>query len=308
MQKKDIIVITIIITVMIFILFAFSIYVQNSVKEVPPESVESIKEKSLTEQTKDLFGTVGVDLEKTQGVNRTYIGDEDSGIVVDIPRNPMVGGEKDNIEEYNSIVDVLYMFEVDLNTADGTTYFGMEDIYYPTKDAAKEFLNNFFDEDIEYTSRVIAYTKLCDGIYYVKAEFYQLNYGELTDISDFSKVMELTVNINDGLVYPSKYVVSDVIDETIKLTDCSVQIIKANRYVSELFVGTKIVNKSNEDFNFKDRYDLIAKFGKMQLDKGFDIYFIDYQLNSGVEENLTFKYVCSFTLNELNFEINKLTN
>jgi hypothetical protein len=291
---------------MIISVILFGLYVERSKKVAVPERQPIENEvRSVKERTKELIDDFGVELEKKQGVNRTYIGDEETGIVVNVPRNPLIGSDEVKEKEYNSIVDVLYMFEEDLNYGDGTQYFGFENNYYSTKEDAIEFIENFFNEDINYTSRVNAYTKIQDDIYYVKAEFIQFNYGEEKNVSDFHKVMEFTVDTKNSIVFPSKYIKTDSIGESFYMPDCNVLIKSADFYLSELYVKAEISNKSNERFNFKDRYNLIAKAGEMELDKGFDVFTSDFDLLENSTEDLKFKYVYNYTPN-LTFDVEKL--
>lgn len=307
MSKKDIIVIIIIVSIMIISLIIFGLYVEKTKEvHVPPREAEhSNEEKNVVQRTKDLIGEFGVELEEKQGVNRTYIGDEETGIVVNVPRNPLIGSDKVKEKEYNSIVDVLYMFEEDLNYGDGTQYFGFENNYYSTKEGAIEFIENFFDEDINYTSRVNAYTKIQDDIYYVKVEFIQFNYGEEKNVSDFHKIMEFTVDTKNSLVFPSKYIKTDSVGESFYMPDCNVIIKSADFYLNELYVNVEVNNKSDEEFNFKDRYNLIAKSGEMELDKGFDIFITDFDLLGNSTEDLRFKYVYNYTPN-VTFDVERL--
>lgn len=306
MSRKDICIIAVIVFIMIISVILFGLYVERSKKVAVPERQPIENEvKSVKERTKELIGDFGVELEKKQGVNRTYIGDEETGIVVNVPRNPLIGSDEVKEKEYNSIVDVLYMFEEDLNYGDGTQYFGFENNYYSTKEDAIEFIENFFNEDINYTSRVNAYTKIQDDIYYVKAEFIQFNYGEEKNVSDFHKVMEFTVDTKNSLLFPSKYIKTDSIGESFYMPDCNISIKSADFYLSELYVKAEVSNKNNVRFNFKDRYNLIAKAGEMELDKGFDVFTSDFDLLENSTEDLKFKYVYNYTPN-ITFDVEKL--
>ena len=287
-----------IVVIMIVSLVVFGLYIERSKNQVDTEQLivqEENKSVSIKESAKDLLDSFGVDLQKKQGVNRRYIGDEDTGIVVNVPRNSLIGGDVAREKEYNSIVDVLYMLEEDINYGDGTKYIGLESQYNQDKEDVIEFLSYFFDEDINYTSIVTAYNKVEDGIYYVKAQFIQFNYGEEVNVSDFNKLMEFTVNVNSGLVYPSKYIKTVVYDENISLSGCEVVIESADFYINELYVNTKISNLSSMDFNFKDRYNLIAQAGTMKLEKGFDIYITDFDLMANEIKSMTFKYVYNYS-------------
>lgn len=306
MSKKDIVIIVIIVSIMLISLIVFGLYVERT-KKVAHEPLREteIGNKDVVQRSKDLIGEFGVELEEKRGVNRTYIGDEETGIVVNVPRNPLIGSDKVKEKEYNSIVDVLYMFEEDLNYGDGTQYFGFENNYYSTKEDAIEFIENFFDEDIDYTSRVNAYTKIQDDIYYVKAEFIQFNYGEEKNVSDFHKIMEFTVDTKNSLVFPSKYIKTDSVGESFYMPDCNISIKSVDFYLNELYVNAEVSNKSNERFNFKDKYNLIAKAGEMELDKGFDIFITDFDLLENSTEDLKFKYVYNYTPS-ITFDVERL--
>ena len=298
MGKRDVIVMASIVVVMVTSLVLFGVYTERSKRKVDSEQFvvqEENKSSSIKESAKELIDSFGVDLEKKQGINRKYISDDEAGIVVNIPRNPLIGGDEAREKEYNLIADVLYMFEEDINSGDGTKYIGLESQYNQDKEDVIEFLGHFFNEDIDYTSIINAYYKIEDDVYYVKAKFIQFNYGEEVNVSSFDKVMEFTLNVSNGLIYPSKFIKTEVYNETVSLPDCEVVIESADFYVSELYVNTEISNLSGMDFNFKDRYNLIAQTGKMRLDKGFDIYTTDFDLMTNGIRDMTFKYVYNYS-------------
>jgi len=300
MEKKDVFVFALITIVIIFSLVLFGVYVERSKGQTVSEQlVENEKKEgvSIKESAKELIDDFGVELEKREGVNRKYVGDDEVGVVVNVPRNPLIGGDKVKEKEYNSIVDVLYKFEEDVNYEDGTKYIGLDSQYYKNTEDVIEFLSYFFNEDIKYTSIVNAYYKVEDGVYYVKAQFIQFNYGEEVNVSDFNKVMEFIVNTDNGLIYPSKFIKTEVFNEKISLSDCEIVVKDADFYINELFVNAEINNLTDMDFNFKDRYSLVALTGKMKLDKGFDIYATDFDLRASGVRDMTFKYVYNYSPN-----------